>query len=277
MTSFGEIAEHLRRLTVQVFADGRGRGHGSGVVWGGDGVIVTNAHVARSTRPVIELWDGRRFEASVSSHDPRRDLAALRIPASGLDAAKAGDSASLRPGELAIAVGSPLGFAGALSTGVIHSVGAIEGMGGQNWIRATARLAPGNSGGPLANAHGHVIGINTAIVNGLGLAVPSRDVGEFLRRGARPRLGVALRPVAYDGRRWGLLVLEVEPDGPAATASLRTGDVLVGVNGAALESMERLHDALDSGAPALRLAFVRGDRSRVRETVARLQVRAEAA
>jgi serine protease Do len=277
MQAFGEIGERLRRSTVQVFPAGRQGGSGSGVIWAADGLIITNAHVARSHEPEIELWDGRRFRAHVTAHDGRRDLAALRVSAGDLPAAVQGDSDKLRSGELVIAVGNPLGFAGALSTGVIHSVGPLDGMGRQNWVRATVRLAPGNSGGPLANAQGQVIGINTAIVNGLGVAVPSREVGGFLRQGARPRLGVALRPVRYDGRKWGLLLLEIERGGPADVASLRVGDILVGIGGKALESIDDLHDALDSCDAILRLAFLRGDRAQVRETVAQLHARAEAA
>lgn len=277
MHTFGEVAERLRRSTVQVFSGGRERGGGSGVIWGADGLIVTNAHVARSSTTQVELWDGRRFDARIASHDPRRDLAALRVSATSLPAATSGDSTALRPGELAIAIGSPLGFAGALTTGVIHSVGRMPGMGREQWVRATVRLAPGNSGGPLANAQGQVIGINTAIINGLGLAVLSRDVGEFLRRGARPRLGIVLRPVAYDGARLGLLVLEVEPGSAADTASLRIGDILIGIHGRPLDSIDALSDALDSSVGPIPLQFVRGDRSRVREAVARLEARAEAA
>jgi serine protease Do len=274
MLGFGEIAERLRRSTVHVANGARERGGASGVVWSGDGLILTNAHVARSTRPEVELWDGRRFEARITAHDARRDLAALWIEASGLPTVTPGDSTVLRPGELVIAVGNPLGFAGAVSTGVIHSIGPLPGMGRQNWVRSTARLAPGNSGGPLANARGEVIGINTAIVNGLGAAVPSRDISEFLRRGSRPRLGVALRPVLYDGRSWGLLILEVQPEGAAKMASLRVGDILVGVDGRPMESLDTLNDALDSGAAMVRLAFLRGDRSHLREAV--VQIRAEA-
>jgi serine protease Do len=276
MLGFGEIAERLRRSTVHVSSgNARDRGGASGVIWLADGLIVTNAHVARSTRPRVELWDGRDFEASVAAYDARRDLAALRIAADGLAPATAGDSSALRPGELAIAVGNPLGFAGAVSTGLIHSIGPLSGMGPQDWVRATARLAPGNSGGPLANAQGKVVGINTAIVNGLGLAVPSRDIAEFLRRGSRPRLGVALRPVAYDGRHWGLLILEVEKDGAAAAASLSVGDILVGAGSRSLESMEGLHDAIDAaaapGGGPLRLSFLRGDRTHVRQTVVQIR------
>ncbi|HUI81791.1 MAG TPA: trypsin-like peptidase domain-containing protein [Bryobacteraceae bacterium] len=268
MLAFGEVAERLRRSTVQVFT--KGHGAGSGVIWGADGLIITNAHVIRSANPEVELWDGRRFDARISSRDPRRDLSSLRVPAADLPAARRGDSAAVRPGELAIAIGSPLGFAGALTTGVIHSVD-------RKWLRANVRLAPGNSGGPLANAQGEVIGINTAVVNGLGLAVPSRDVADFLRHGARPRIGVELQAVALSPRRLGMLILNIEPESPAAAASLRVGDILVGVNGHPLESMDSLSDALDSGASTLRLQFVRGDRNRVRETVAQLKARAEAA
>jgi len=277
MQTFGEVAERLRRSTVQVFSGEKDRGGGSGVIWDDGGLIVTNAHVARSPNSTVELWDGRSFQARLVSHDPQRDLAALRIPAGGLMPAVAGDSSALRPGELALAIGSPLGFAGALSTGVVHSVGPIPGMGRQSWVRASVRLAPGNSGGPLANAQGHVIGINTAIVHGLGIAVPSRDVGTFLRRGARPRLGVVLRPVAYDGTRWGMLILEVESGSAAGIASLRVGDILVGVNGGPIRSMDSLSDALDEASTVLRVQFLRGDRSRVREAVVQLQARAEAA
>ena len=142
-------------------------------------------------------------------------------------------------------------------------------MGGQPWIRVAVQLAPGNSGGPLADAQGRVVGINTAIVNGLGIAVPGNAALDFLRRGARPSLGVALQPVAH-----GLMILEVDPNGAAAASSLRPGDVL-------LCSFDALNDALDSGNEVLRLQFVRdwapAGRVRVREVAVRLAARAEAA
>jgi serine protease Do len=276
MRSFGEVAEQLRRSTVQVFSDRRQSG-GSGVIWTAGGLIVTNAHVTRSSRNEVELWDGRRFEARIEGYDARRDLASLRVPASGLPEAVHGDSSALRPGELAIAIGSPLGFSGALTTGVIHSVGPMPGMGRRNWVRATVRLAPGNSGGPLANAQGEVVGINTAIVHGLGLAVPSRDIGEFLRRGARPRLGVTLRPVSFADDRVGMLLLEVESGSAADRASLRVGDILIACNGRPLDSPDALGAALDAASGPVALQFLRGDYHRTRETVARLEARAEAA
>lgn len=269
MRGLGEIAERLRRSTVQVFSDRskRMRGGGSGIVWKPDGLILTNAHVAHQREVQIELWDGRRFEARVTKRDPRRDLAVLQPTTadSDFEAATPGDSAALRPGELVIAIGSPLGFAGALSTGVVHSIGALSGMGNQTWIRADVQLAPGNSGGPLADARGHVVGINTAIVNGLGVAVPSNTVADFLTRGARPSLGVSLSPAPY-----GLLILDVEPDGAAAAASLRAGDILLG-------SFDSLSEALDSGQEVLRLQFFRGDRVKIREAFVRLAPRAVAA
>jgi len=264
MRGFGEIAERLRRSTAQVFVGERG-GAGSGVVWSADGLILTNAHVARAPAASVELWDGRRFDAAVAARDPRRDLATLRIPAEGLEAAMPGDSDSLRAGELVMAIGSPLGFAGALSTGVVHSIGPLAGMGPQRWIRADVRLAPGNSGGPLANAQGRVVGINTAIVNGLGVAAPISAALDLLRRGARPALGVTLRPLPI-----GLMILDVDPGGAAAVSSLSAGDVL-------LCSLDELSEILDSGRDVVRLRFLRGNREQVREVFVRVGARAEAA
>src|SRR5258707_1640545 len=115
---FGEIAEQLRRSTVLVSPGGRG--NGSGVIWSADGVIVTNAHVARASQMRIQLWDGREFDAALVSRDTRRDLAELRITAPNLPSAAPADSSQVRPGELPIATGNPLGFFGALTTAVIH-------------------------------------------------------------------------------------------------------------------------------------------------------------
>src|ERR1700737_20564 len=134
VTGFGEIAEHLRRSTVLVHAGGRGSG--SGVIWRSDGLIVTNAHVAHGSHSRVQLWDGREFDATVKSRDPRGDLAELRIDAANLPAASAADSSQVRPGEIAIAIGNPLGFVGALTTGVIHGVGPLRRLGSPSWIQA---------------------------------------------------------------------------------------------------------------------------------------------
>jgi serine protease Do len=262
----------LRRSTVQVHA--RERGSGSGVIWNSDGVIVTNAHVAREQRARVELWDGRGFDADVTARDPRRDLASLRIPTNALPGATSGDSSALRAGELVLAVGNPFGFIGALTTGVVHGLGPLRGLGRQNWVQAAIRLAPGNSGGPLADATGRVIGINTMIVQGgLALAIPSNTVADFLKRGASgPSLGIVVQPVPIeDGRSVGLLLLEVSPTGPAAGASLLIGDVLTGANGRSFHSVDDLSEALDSaGWNALSVQFRRGDRRVQREVTVKL-------
>jgi serine protease Do len=124
---FGEIAEKLRRSTVLIRHGTRG--NGSGVIWSADGSIITNAHVARASQMQVQLWDGREFDAALISRDTRRDLAELRISATNLPAADASDSSQVRPGELAIAIGNPLGFVGALTTGVIHAVGPLRRLG----------------------------------------------------------------------------------------------------------------------------------------------------
>src|ERR1700682_3283279 len=130
--------------------------------------------MSRTARPrAFRFGDGREFDATVKSRDPRVDLAELRIDAANLPAASAADSSQVRPGEIAIAIGNPLGFVGALTTGVIHGVGPLRRLGSQSWIQADIRLAPGNSGGPLADARGRVIGINTMVAGTLALAIPS--------------------------------------------------------------------------------------------------------
>jgi serine protease Do len=274
---FGEIAEKLRRSTVMVQPGERG--NGSGVIWQSDGLIVTNAHVVRGSGARVQLWDGREFEAAVIARDPRLDLAALRIPASELPAAEPADSSQLRPGELAIAIGNPLGFVGALTTGVVHAVGPLRGAGSPPWVQASVRLAPGNSGGPLADARGRVIGINTMVAGRLALAIPSNTVSQFLFAGARDAwLGVSLHPVTVPrpkGRQFGLLVVELEPGSPAALASLMPGDILLGTQEGELHSVHDLAHALAEGSPRLlRLEFLRGDYERLRRVTVQLGSRA---
>jgi serine protease Do len=275
VTGFGEIAEQLRRSTVLVHAGGRG--NGSGIVWSSHGVIVTNAHVARPGKLRVQLWDAREFEAVVTSRDPRRDLAALRIEAADLPAATVADSSRVRPGELAIAIGNPLGFVGALTTGVIHAVGPISGLGSQSWLQAAVRLAPGNSGGPLADARGHVIGINTMASGHLAFAIPSNAVTSFLSAGTSDGwLGVTLYPVQVPqtgmrAKKFGLLLLEVEPGSPAASASLLPGDILIGTEERPFAVLEDMSQALRAGGPRLlRLEFLRGDYARVRRVTVQL-------
>jgi serine protease Do len=270
---FGEVAEQLRRSTVLIEAGDRGSG--SGVIWGGDGLIVTNAHVARGSHARVELWDGRELTADITSRDPQLDLAALRVSANDLPQASSADSSKLRPGELAIAVGNPLGFVGALTIGVIHAVGPLGGIDSRTWVQANVRLAPGNSGGPLADAHARVIGINTMVAGRLALAIPSNAVHQFLFAGPRAAwLGVTLDPVRVaraNAHTFGLLILEVQPGSPAARASLLPGDILLGAEENPFHSARDLARSLkDRGQRPLRLEFLRGDDGRVRRVAVKI-------
>jgi serine protease Do len=275
ISGFGEIAEQLRRSTVLVHVGGRGSG--SGVIWSTDGIIVTNAHVAHRRQMRVELWDGREFDATIASRDPRIDLAELRVAAANLPAAVAADSSDVRPGQLVIAIGNPLGFVGALTTGVVHAVGGIPRLGSQSWVQADVRLAPGNSGGPLANARGQIIGINTMVAGRLALAIPSDTVRQFLSSGPlHAWLGVTVHPARIPAggahaRSFGLVLLEVEPDSPAATASLLPGDILLGTEEKRFTSLEDLTQALRGTEPRwLRLEFLRGEYANVRRVTVQL-------
>jgi serine protease Do len=273
ISGLGEIAEHLRRSTVLIHAGSRG--NGSGVIWTSDGIIVTNAHVARNSALRVQLWDGRELPAEIMSRDPRRDLALLHINGEDFPAARPADSSQVRPGELAIAIGNPMGFIGALTTGVIHTVGPLRGLGTQSWVQASVRLAPGNSGGPLADAQGLVIGINTMVAGRVALAVPSNAVRQFSATGASDGwLGISVHPVRVprrDGNRFGLVLLEVEPGSPAAQASLLPGDILLGTDDRAFDSLEDLAQAIEGSGPrVLRLEFMRGDYARLHRVTVRL-------
>lgn len=172
------LAEFLAASTVAVQVGGRGGGAGSGVIWSADGAIVTNAHVARGRSAHVVLHDGRRFRAHVESRHERRDLALLRIDADGLRPVFRRDPATVRAGELLVAVGHPLGIPNALTMGVAHAPVAHDG---RRFVQADLRLAPGNSGGPLADVRGRVVGINSMVVGGgLALAVPVDDVQRFV-------------------------------------------------------------------------------------------------
>ena len=176
--SLSALAGRLRHITVQIH--GAPAGVGSGVLWSCDGLIVTNAHVVRGRVSVV-LPGGRAVQARLLARDPERDLAALAIDAHALAPAEIGDSDSLRVGELVVAVGNPLGLAGAVTAGLIHAIGPRR-PAGPSLIQADLRLAPGNSGGPLADARGRVIGINSMIAGGLALAVPSSLVARFMAK-----------------------------------------------------------------------------------------------
>lgn len=267
INGLGEVAERVRRYTVLVQPGGRGSG--SGVIWSTDGTIITNAHVVRGSRMEVTLWDGREYPAEVTNRDTRSDLAALRIPAVDLSSAAPLNSSEVRPGEVVIAVGNPLGFLGAMTMGVVHAVGPLRGLGDRSWVQADVRLAPGNSGGPLADVHGRVIGINTMVAGRTALAIPSNEVSRFLLGDTGGHwLGISVSPVRLprtSNARTGLAVLDVEPGSPAALASLLPGDILLGTEEAIFSSPHNLAEALRQNLSGiLRLNFLRGDYHKVR-------------
>jgi len=247
-----QIADRVRECTVQV--EGRGRGAGSGVIWNTDGVIVTNAHVVRRSGARITLSDGRRLDATLAARDPQIDLALLTTGVRDLPAAAIADSDALRVGELVLAVGSPYGQPGTVTVGIVHAGET------RRWIQSDVRLAPGNSGGPLADAQGRVIGINTMVVSRLALAIPSNIVTRFVARRGQParRLGVTVQPVTLP--QFGLLILEIEADGPAQQAGLRIGDVLIGGAGRPFEAPFDLALALEATDENVPLDVLRGGR-----------------
>jgi serine protease Do len=233
------------------------------------------ANVVDGSRLSVELWDGSSFPARLEVRNTRRDLALLRIPTMNLTPATLANSDDLRVGELVVAVGNPLGFMGAVTTGIVHAIGRRPGLGPTKWIHADVQLAPGNSGGPLADARGNVVGVNTMVAGGLGLAVPSNAVSRLLAGELQQAsLGVAVRPVpvrASGAERLGLAVLDVVAGGAAEFASLRAGDVLVGIEGQDLHSLDDLEEALEGEQERLlRLQFVRGDPTKVRSVAIRL-------
>jgi serine protease Do len=251
------MAERLRESTVQVH--GRHSGGGSGVIWRSTGVIITNAHVTRGPSATVKLPDGRGFEAIVTARDLQRDLAVLTVEAGDLPCAPIRASGALRVGELVFALGNPLGAVGALTVGIIHASSPADGAYGRGWIQADISVARGNSGGPLADAQGRVIGINSMVAGGLTLAIPSYAVERFLDEGGkRPMLGVTLRSVSLPlqgARTFGLLVLGVAAGGAAEAAGISIGDVVIGVAGRPLGRPEDLTSAVRQARPGDRLAI----------------------
>jgi len=177
MIELADLADRLRRVTVEVM-DGD-KSLGAGVLWP-RGCVVTNAHVARRSVMAVRLVDGRRLEGRLLARDGSSDLALLRVAGTGMPAAPIADSDAARVGALVVAMGHPLGVRGALTAGIIHAIGPIT-PGGRAWIQADVRLAPGNSGGPLADASGRVMGLNAMVAGALALAIPMAHVERFVR------------------------------------------------------------------------------------------------
>jgi serine protease Do len=166
-----------------------------------------------------------------------------------------------------------MGFVGAVSTGIVHAIGPVGHISISPWIHADVRLAPGNSGGPLADLQGRIVGINTMIVTGgLALAIPSRAVQSFLTRTTSQRsLGVVVRPVSLKERGIGMMILELVPDGAAERASLLPGDTLIGSNEKRFRFLDDLQNAIDEAPGALLdLNFYRAGQEKLRHVAVRL-------
>ena len=242
-------------------------GNGSGFVITPDGFILTNSHVVHGgTRIVVNLSSGRDYPAQLIGDDPETDLAVIRIDAPQLVHVRLADSESLRVGQLAIAIGNPFGFQASVTAGVISALGrSMYSQSGRlidNIIQTDAALNPGNSGGPLVNSAGEVIGVNTAMIRpaqGICFAIASntaRLVAGWLIRDGRIRrsyIGVAGQNVPLHRRvirfydlplETGVLVVSIEKNSPAERAGLREGDLIVAFNGQPVASVHDLHKVL---------------------------------
>jgi S1-C subfamily serine protease len=245
----------------------RGEGGGSGFVIAPDGFVLTNSHVVHEAKAVeVTLADARTFEAALVGEDPDTDLAVLRINAGQLPFLPFASSKALRIGQIAIAIGSPYGFQQTVTAGVVSALGrsmrAESGRLMDDIIQTDAALNPGNSGGPLVNSSGHVIGVNTAVIlpaQGLCFAIASNTAqlvaGWLIRDGKirRSYLGLAGQNVTIHPRLvrhhklthdQGILVVGVEPESPAQKAGLVEGDNIVAFKGAPISSIDDLHRIL---------------------------------
>jgi S1-C subfamily serine protease len=242
---------------------------GSGFIISTDGFVVTNNHVIENAREIkVSLADGRTVKAELKGTDPSTDIAVLKIDETGLKALTFSDSETLQPGQIAIAIGNPLGLQHTVTAGVVSALGrtlrASNGRLIDDIIQTDASLNPGNSGGPLVNSLGQVIGVNTATIasaQGLCFAVSSNlaafVAGKLIMEGRvkRAYLGIAGQLVNLTGRmiaanrlekNTGVYVFEVVPDQPVYNNEIRTGDIIVAFNGKSIGTVDELHKQLNA-------------------------------
>ena len=265
--------EQLKRQGVSEI-----RGVGSGAIITPDGYVLTNSHVVQSAERIeVRLQDGRNFPVRVVGNDPHSDLAVLSILESGLPTAELGDSSQLRVGQLVVAIGNPLGFQTTVTAGVISALGRTlrtqTGRLIENVIQTDAALNPGNSGGPLVDSRGRVIGINTAIIagsQGICFSIPintAKWIASQLIRDGRVRrsyLGISGQTIALDRRlivryrlkgSTGVMVTEVQPDSAAANAGLKPGDIIILLGNKPIASLDDLQLVLSRHPVGVPLAI----------------------
>ncbi len=253
-------------------------GSGSGFIVAPDGYIITNSHVVHgASRISVTLSDGRKSEAELIGDDPETDLAVIRISGSNLAAVTLGDSQSIRVGQLAIAIGNPYGFQCTVTAGVVSALGRSLRAGSgrliDNVIQTDAALNPGNSGGPLVNSRGEVIGVNTATIMpaqglcfAIGINTAKLVAGHLLRDGriVRAYIGMAGQNTELQRRvtrfhgltvTSGVTVVTLEPGSPAARADLRPGDIIVALDGQPIAGIDDLQRLLTANRVGIRLAL----------------------
>ncbi len=252
-------------------------GEGSGFVWSNDGHIVTNFHVVEgASRIRVQFHDGRESEARLVAGDAAIDLAVLQVPVSAakpLQPLPMGDSAKLRIGDLVLAIGNPFGVGTTVTQGIVSAMSPSKlGIAGdEDYIQTDAAVNPGNSGGPLLNTEGEVIGVNTAILstsggsNGIGFALPANVAKTMVRelietgRVDRGYLGIAVQPMTPDladalgddAMSGSAVIAEVRPESPAAKAGLQKGDVITGMNGRVVRDFNRLRLFIAEARPGV--------------------------
>jgi S1-C subfamily serine protease len=257
-------------------------GSGSGFIFSSDGFIFTNSHVVKDADKIkVSLLDGTEEEAFLIGDDPDTDIAVIKIYASGYSIAKLGDSQELSIGQLVIAIGNPYGYQHTVTTGVVSALGrtlrTTSGRLVDNVIQSDAALNPGNSGGPMVNSQGEVVGVNTAVIRGaqglsfaVGINTAKEIAGFLIKEGKimKAYLGISMQEININPRiinfyglknTRGLFVVSIEKNSPASRSSLREGDIIIGFDNSSISNSNELFKLLtkDKIAKQATLTIVR--------------------